>query len=280
MSLVLLIFKHVEAFATCEALLENRYHVEGIVSRISQTMGVTVARSQKVGQHATTLGTFDAATLNINMIETQSVRQDLINLHHESVHATSLLNARENPTAQNLALLIVLKSDEVLDPNLPENYRSSFILDEIKAQYKTALYLASMTRFDYRGYPPNVQRSSNADWAYQKSSMLRKTSINLIEELQKYVESELAHSRLPAGWAIFPMYEHMPQHFFFAIPVSTKTINFTAYVPVYFPEIKYSSESPPQFQADKLLTQFFDVTDAALSFANQQKAPPRIVDRP
>lgn len=103
------------------------------IDEIYATYGVRVLESNVSGEglykiHPTRPGIF--------VSQGSSVLQKRITLEHEAVHHQTDLKILEDPSPENIGLGIMITSQQTFHAELPEGYKTSFRVDEIKATLK------------------------------------------------------------------------------------------------------------------------------------------------
>lgn len=260
----------------CPALLGDATMLERMKNGLARTMGVEIDASHKAPTGRDSLAVFDSHERKVRLMAGADVMQDHINIHHEAVHVTSDFNFRSSPAPKTAAWVIafIREEEEWIDEELPPNYRSYFVMDESKAQYKSALYLAAIIRNQFRkGLWTETNRPNNANWAFQKSDLIRQASDKLLRNFDRYLKGYLEKGQVPPDVAVTQYALDTPHLLTVYIPMPQPNgppIYIT--VPVYLPSVSFASDAPVQMYGAELFTFALDAMDAARTIAN---TPPK-----
>jgi len=146
----------VHALDKCSLYLGSWDHFAKMRTRLSQTTGVPVLEPIERPDRPVGAG-FDPNNRVVVLPHRTDPILHQIYLHHETVHVTGEDKFLKYPTPQSAALRIQFSREgRDLSPRLLRDYRRGFTLEEIKAFYKTALYLRAIAKFHKENGLPNA----------------------------------------------------------------------------------------------------------------------------
>jgi hypothetical protein len=206
--LLALFSPRLQAGATCFVTAEK---IERIKNRLKQTRGIVVTEGDRripkdfggYFRHENLIG-MDGSFTNLDK---------KVSLHHEAVHVATDRNFRNNPTAENAALAIIFARTEPLDPNLPEEYKKYFQLDEVKAYSKSSSLLSQIgTHWKANALESPRRPLELAAKSKDKARIFSTTSLHFLKKLRQAV-LDAESGKHPLEASLFLYAKDTPDHF-------------------------------------------------------------------